>query len=125
GKVDGGLGVETAESILNDGRALKKFQAICEAQGGMREPSRAKFSYVLEANIAGQVTQIDNRKLARVAKFAGAPAAPAAGVEIHIRLGDRVERGQPLLSIFAETKGELAYSFNYLSAHLNLIEVTN
>ena len=123
GKVDVGRGFETAESILNDGRALKKFRAICEAQGGMREPPRADFSYVLEAKSPGQVAQIDNRKLARVAKFAGAPAAPAAGVEIHVRLGDRVEKGQPLLSIFAETRGELAYSFDYLSAHLNLIDV--
>ena len=123
GKVQTGRGLETAESILSDGRAWKKFQAICEAQGGMREPPRATFSRVIETKRPGRVIRIDNRKLARVAKLAGAPAAPSAGLEIHIRLGDRVELGQPLLTVFAETHGELEYSLTFLSAHPDLIEM--
>ncbi|HET6370069.1 MAG TPA: thymidine phosphorylase family protein, partial [Nitrospiria bacterium] len=37
-RVERGMGLKTAREILDDGRAWRKFQAICEAQGGMREP---------------------------------------------------------------------------------------
>ena len=59
---------------------------------------------------AGVITRLDNRRLAQVAKLAGAPGAPAAGVYMHVRLGDRVEAGQPLYTIHAETRGELNYA---------------
>ena len=34
------------------------------------------------AGVSGQVISIDNRRIARIAKLAGAPASKAAGVEI-------------------------------------------
>jgi thymidine phosphorylase len=65
----------------------------------------------------GMVREIDSRRLARVAKLAGAPKAPAAGLELHVKLGDRVERGMPLFTVHAEALGELDYAFDYLEAH--------
>ncbi len=41
------------------------------------------------------MVHVNNRKLARLAKLAGAPDAKAAGVHMEVRLGDEVDRGQP------------------------------
>lgn len=105
-----GRGEAMAEASLDDGRAWQKFQAICAAQGGLREPPVAARRHDMPATEAGEVVSIDNRRLARVAKLAGAPAAAAAGLEIHVKLGDHVTAGQVLYTIHAETAGELNYA---------------
>lgn len=64
-----------------------------------------------------RVKAIDNRKLARVAKLAGAPLSPAAGLELRARTGDHVEKGQPLFTLHAQTKGEMAYAAAYADAY--------
>jgi thymidine phosphorylase len=69
------------------------------------------------------VAEIDNRRLARLAKLAGAPQAPTAGVELLVHLGDRVEVDQPVLYVHAEAPGELAYALTYLDSHPELIVV--
>lgn len=111
-----GTGVLLAKAILDDGRAWHKFQAICEAQGGLREPPQARYTHVVTAKHAGRVVSIDNRRLARAAKLAGAPKSPAAGLMLHAPLGTSVEPGQPLFTIHAEAPGELAYTVAYLAA---------
>ena len=110
GTAEQGLGEDMAESTLTDGRAWQKFQAICAAQGGMREPPQAARRHEMTATDAGEVVSIDNRRLARVAKLAGAPGAAAAGLELHVKLGDHVDAGQVLYTIHAETAGELNYA---------------
>jgi thymidine phosphorylase len=110
-----GQGLAVAASTLDSGRAWAKFQAICEAQGGMREPGIARQQREVAAEGSGRVVAIDNRRLARIAKLAGAPSSPAAGLELHVALGAHVERGQPLLTIHAESPGELAYAVDYVT----------
>ena len=39
------------------------------------------------------------------------------------RLGEEVERGQPLLHLHAETTGELAYALDYAAAANDIIRV--
>jgi len=116
-----GSGYETARTALADGSAWKKFQNICEAQGGMREPPLAKQRRQVTAKHEGQVSRIDNRRLARLAKLAGAPDAKAAGVELNVRLDDHVTGQQPLLTLYAETTGELAYAMDYLAANADIV----
>ncbi len=123
GKAAPGAGYIAARSVLDDGRAWRKFVAICEAQGGMREPPRAGHTSVVAARHAGRVAEIDNRRLARIAKLSGAPQAPAAGIELHVRLGTRVDVGQPLLTVHAETPGELAYAMGYVHAQTDVIRI--
>jgi thymidine phosphorylase len=69
------------------------------------------------------VVKIDNRRLARIAKLAGAPQAPAAGVEFLAPLGSVVERGQSLFIVHAQAPGELAYAFDYLGTQQGVVEV--
>jgi thymidine phosphorylase len=123
GAVPVGQGQALAREILRDGRAWTKFQAICRAQGGMREPPVAAFTRPLTAGCAGRVTRIDNRRLGRVAKLAGAPRDRAAGLVLHVRLGDAVEPGQPLYTVHAESVGELEYAVAYALARNEIVTV--
>jgi thymidine phosphorylase len=112
-----------AERTLTSGAAWKKFEAICQAQGGLREPPHAHRNLDILASENGQVIAIDNRRLGRVAKLAGAPGAPAAGVGLHVRRGDRVSRDQPLFTIHAETLGELNYAREFAFHNQDLIQL--
>jgi thymidine phosphorylase len=118
-----GAGEALARAILDDGRAERKFEAICEAQGGRRTPPTAAFSRPVPARKDGQVTRIDNRRLARVAKLAGAPQDPEAGLELAVRLGDTVRRGDPLYTVHASAMGELEYGLAYATATADIITV--
>ena len=108
-----GQGRFRAQALLDSGAAEAKFMAICTAQGGFREPEMAAHRIEIPAPGAGVVTVIDNRRIARIAKLAGAPRQKSAGIRLLARVGDRVERGQPLYELLAETPGELAYAHAY------------
>jgi len=123
GIADDGHGISLAEATLSRGRAWAKFQAICEAQGGMREPPRSVYQQPILAERDGRVASIDNRHLAKAAKLAGAPDAKAAGLELHTPIGCQVKRGDPLFTLHAETSGELAYAQTYIEGHPPIIDV--
>ncbi|MBY6204629.1 thymidine phosphorylase family protein [Halomonas denitrificans] len=121
GRASPGDGAAAAARTLESGRARTKFEAICEAQGGIRTPPRARRREVVTASHAGRVVRFDNRRLARLAKLAGAPGAPAAGLELHVHLDDRVEADQPLFTIHAETDGELGYAREFAGANGDIV----
>jgi thymidine phosphorylase len=123
GRAAPGRGQAMARDALDTGRAWAKFQAICAAQGGMREPPRASHSWVFSSPTAGVVSVIDNRRIAMAAKLAGAPASAAAGVTLEVKLGDRIETGQPLFALHAQTPGELAYARTYVAAQPDIVTV--
>lgn len=106
-----------AQSKIESGKALNKLIAICEAQGGFREPRLAAYSKTIEAEFTGVVSEIDNRKIARVAKLAGAPDSPEAGVDFFSHLQQKVVKGEPLFTIYANSKGELEYAYDYYKSN--------
>lgn len=110
-----GDGAALAWKRLESGDAWAKFVTICEAQGGLRQPPEAAETHEVTAAVAGRVSVIDNRSLARLAKLAGAPGNLAAGLTLAVRAGDRVERGQPLFRLHADSRGEIAYALDYWS----------
>jgi len=120
-----GQGVKLAADTLASGRAWTKFQRICEAQGGMRTPPVAAHHQVVNVRSNGMVERIDSRKLSRVAKLAGAPDAKAAGVELHLRLGAPVSRGEPAYTVHAESPGELSYAMAYVDANSDIIGLSH
>lgn len=107
---------EIAHETLESGRAWHKFQAICEAQGGMRCIPKARFTQPVVAERAGRITAIDNRNLARAAKFAGAPHDKAAGIDLGVHIKSEVKIGQPLFTLHAETRGELDYALQFIAS---------
>lgn len=118
-----GEGEKRAREQIESGNAWQKFCDICKAQGGLFEPPIAPYRFELIAHEHAQVESIDNRRLSQVAKLAGAPADLAAGVEVHVKRGDAVKPNQALLTIHAESMGELNYAVEYLEAHPETIQV--
>ncbi|MFT0851268.1 thymidine phosphorylase family protein [Achromobacter sp. F4_2707] len=123
GKAPQDTGYELALKTLEDGRAWQKFMAICEAQGGMREPPVAPLKQVLRATEAGRVCGIDNRKLARLAKLAGAPESASAGLEMLVRLDENISPDQPLCVIHSASRGELEYALAYAEGNPDIIAI--
>ncbi len=123
--VKSGQGRKMALGILEDGRAWKKFQAICEAQGGLRDIPKPKNTQIIEADRAGEVVAIDNRRIARVAKLAGAPSDKVAGVDLHAPVGTKINKGQPLFTVHAESPGELDYALGYLEGQQGIISIAD
>ncbi|MEH6471457.1 MAG: thymidine phosphorylase family protein [Halopseudomonas sp.] len=121
--VAAGKGRKLARKVLESGQAWAKFEAICQAQGGLKTPPTAHYRYNLVAEQTGHIATIDNRLLAQVAKLAGAPADKAAGIVIYKKLNDPVKAGETLLTLHAESPGELDYAVEFLSSHSELITV--
>ena len=113
-----------ARRLLVSGAAWHKLRASCEAQGRFEPPTAtAPHRRPLCCERAGFVVEIDNRRLARLAKFAGAPEDPLAGLVLHVRLGDRVEPGTPLLTVHAESRGELEYALAFAGTESDIFRV--
>lgn len=98
-----------AREILASGKALAKMREIIKAQGGNPNVSSAdllpgKFSHSYKAEKSGRVVEIDNRYITQIAKILGCPKAKKAGVYLHKKSGEFVERGEPLFTLYAEDK---------------------
>ena len=70
------------------------------------------------------MTAIDNRRIARIAKLAGAPRQKSAGVRLLVRIGDHMDKGQPLYELHAETPGELAYALAYAESQTGVLTLS-
>ena len=123
GRAAPGEGMALASATLASGTAWRKFQTICEAQGGMRMPPRAAFTHSVEARHHGRIGAIDNRVLAKLAKLAGAPKSAAAGILFHAPIGACVQAGQPLFTLHAESPGELACAVAHARAQAHFIAI--
>jgi thymidine phosphorylase len=118
-----GSGEALARALLDSGAAGRKFEAICLAQGGFREPTLAQHRRMVTAARAGRLRAIDNRRLARIAKLAGAPAAAVAGVDCRRKVGDYIGIGEALYEVHADSAGEMEYALAYASAHPDIFSL--
>jgi thymidine phosphorylase len=112
--VRGGEGFALARDILDSGRALAKLDAIIDAQGrrafDWRRPTLGALVHDVTARADGVVTSIDNQRLARIARLAGAPKGEGAGVDLYCKSGDAVSRGQALYRIYASNPSGLEFA---------------
>jgi len=107
-----GDGYSAAEDILTSGKALEKLKQIIEIQGG--DPAVKSEDIVTGENCedilapaGGYVVAFFNKRLVELARIAGAPADKKAGVTIHKKMGERVKKGEPLISICSSSDWEL------------------
>jgi thymidine phosphorylase len=104
GKAKCNEGLAIAQGYLRSGAAWRKFQAICEAQGGYREIPTARHTHTVQAQRSGQVAKINNFSITRLAKAAGAPEEKAAGLDLHVSIGDEIYPGQPIFTVHTQSK---------------------
>jgi thymidine phosphorylase len=104
----GGTGYARARELLDSGAALKKMQEMIDAQGPSRcRNDLGKLTFDIVAADDGAIAEIDCLQLNRLARTAGAPIDKGAGIKLFRKIGDRVERGQPLYRIHAYDQSEL------------------
>ena len=111
--VRGGEGYKLAANILDSGRALHKMESIIGAQGkNATQFIPGKIAHTVVAQRAGIISAIDNLKMAQIARLAGAPMDKEAGVDLHKKVGDAVEKGDALYTLHAEFMAD----FNFAKA---------
>ena len=112
--VRGGDGFAIARDILDSGRALARMNAIIAAQGTRNfdhnRPELGPLTFELRAAGSGVVAGIDNFQIARVARLAGAPKVPGAGVDLFRKLGDGVAAGDVLYRVHAGYPADLEFA---------------
>jgi pyrimidine-nucleoside phosphorylase len=111
-----------AEKSIADGSALEKLRVLVNAQDGdvsfvddiSRFP-RAKFVEVVKAPRSGSISQVHARSVGEAAVTLGAGRAKksdsvdhAVGFVIHHKVGDKVQKGEPLFTIHANDEAKLA-----------------
>jgi len=106
-------GLIEAEDILSSGKAWQQFQRIIRAQGWSKSLPTAHFQHTELADNSGVISAIDNRRLARVAKLAGAPFHPSAGLRLAVNVGSEIQAGQPLFTLLSESKGQRDYALAF------------
>jgi pyrimidine-nucleoside phosphorylase len=122
-----------AERSIADGSAFEKLRVLVEAQGGdvsyVDDTSKfppAEYVEVVESPQNGYVAQIQARTIGEAAVALGAgrarksdPIDHAVGFLIHHKVGDQVQRGEPLFTIHADDKEKLEEARPaVLSAHV-------
>ncbi len=76
------------------------------------------------AEKSGVVITIDNYLIAKLASLAGAPIDKGAGVDLLKKLGDQVEKGEPLYRVHAEYRSDFKFAQD-LSNKINGYEIGN
>lgn len=109
--VRGGDGWRIARDILESGRALAQMEAIIDAQGRRAQPPElGTLVHEVTAAAPGVVRAIDNLRLARIARLAGAPQMPGAGADLLCKVGDTVAAGQTLYRLHAQFPADLDFA---------------
>ncbi len=107
---------------LDSGAAYERFEQMVAAQGGHLKalPSLAQSSDLC-ANQSGIVQSMNGQKIGHAVialgggrKFVGQAIDPTVGLEMQVRVGDRVEQGEPLVKVFASDSSEKDAALNWL-----------
>jgi thymidine phosphorylase len=110
---DRSTALRTLEDHLQDGTAWRKFEQMVESQGGrLDEGLRIAPDQEVLAGGGGIVTAIDALPVAHALAALGGSRQRmddsidlSVGVELLVRSGDEVRRGQPVARIFAHERG--------------------
>ena len=125
-------GAELSDELLRDGSAYEAWLGIVRAQGGdvevFGDPAsrhKAAASQVLTASRSGYLRSMDCAEVGWAVQRLGAgrmhpgdPVSASAGIEMHVKLGDAIEAGQPLVTLYAEEESLLEQPFCMLEETL-------
>jgi pyrimidine-nucleoside phosphorylase len=109
-------GAELSDQILQSGEAYKAWLKIIAAQEGdisvFEDPAahhKPTATRILKATQSGYLSAMDCKQVGWAVQRLGAgrakpgdPVSAHAGIESHAKLGDRIEQGQPLFTLFSE-----------------------
>ncbi len=111
-----------AESLLVSKAALSKFREMVIAQGGdvnvVDDPEAfeiASCAMDICTPSSGYIDRVDAMSIGRAVMMLGAgrvvktdPIDLSVGIKLHVSVGDYVEKGDPLATVYASTKAKLS-----------------
>lgn len=119
-----------AESALLGGRAWEMFRKLVQSQGGdasyIDHPAKLPGAPVVETITAGQagwICEVNARVVGETSVTLGAgrekkgdPIDHGVGILVHCKVGDRVEQGAKLFTIYAKSQADFALARERLLA---------
>lgn len=110
GKAKKGKGKRLAIEILNSGKAFEKFKEIISAQRGKIpsiEEINSKLGKIKKEILAdkdSEIKEIDNKKINKIASISGSPMDKGCGISLNKHLGDRIKKGEKILTIYSDSQ---------------------
>jgi AMP phosphorylase len=105
-------GPKMVDEVLKNGKAEEKLRQIIFEQGGDHEVQPddiqiGKYGLDIHADRKGVVLWINNQAIATIARAAGSPSDKGAGVYLHKKIGDAVDKDERLFTIYADKARKL------------------
>ena len=118
-------------AALNDGRAMDKWNEMIRAQHG--DPTAqlqvAKHEHVIVAESSGFVNELDALAVGTASWRLGAgrarkedPVQFGAGIVIHAKRGEKIEKGAPLLTLYTDESERFERAIDALSGGIKIEE---
>ena len=117
--------VSMQENLIQSGKAYDKFEEMVSVQGGdlsqIKQLHQPKFELIVSAKSSGYVESMDTLNIGWAAVELGCGRRkkddildPTAGVEFMAKIGNKIQRGDPLFRCFNSNENKLNSSLNYL-----------
>ena len=130
-------GARLSDEILHSGKAYRAWLQIVEAQNGditvFEDPAshhKPTATRILKAKSSGYLAGMDCKQVGWAVQRLGAgrakpgdPVSAHAGIEMHVKLGDKIEADQPLVTLFTEDDALLADPEQMLLETLQISQV--
>jgi AMP phosphorylase len=113
GMADFGQGRKLAKQQLENGKALEKFWEIAMAQGAKKvlkedELTIGKYSKDYLAPKSGRIAFVDNHEVVEIARALGTPFIKEAGIYFYKLVGEYIEEGEKLFTLYATNEDRLS-----------------
>jgi pyrimidine-nucleoside phosphorylase len=117
--------VTMQENLIQSGKAYDKFEEMVSVQGGdlsqIKQLHQPKFELIVSAKSSGYVESMDTLNIGWAAVELGCGRRqkddildPTAGIEFMAKIGDEVQKGDPLFRCFNSNENKLNSALNYL-----------
>ncbi len=103
---------EILRETLESGEALRQFWKIGKAQGAQQivkgdELTPGHYSFEIKATKTGIIKTYDNHTIVQITRALGAPYAKGAGIYLTRQVGDRINVGEGVATLYAEAQSRI------------------
>tara|TARA_B100000749_G_scaffold31988_1_gene22254 strand:+ start:143 stop:1429 length:1287 start_codon:yes stop_codon:yes gene_type:complete len=117
--------VSMQENLIQSGKAYDKFEEMVSVQGGdlsqIKQLHQPKFELIVSAKSSGYVESMDTLNIGWAAVELGCGRRqkddildPTAGIEFMAKIGNKIQKGDPLFRCFNSNENKLNSALNYL-----------
>ena len=117
--------VSMQENLIQSGKAYDKFEEMVSVQGGdlsqIKQLHQPKFELIVSAKSSGYLESMDTLNIGWAAVELGCGRRkkddildPTAGIEFMAKIGNKVQKGDPLFRCFNSNENKLNSALNYL-----------